>query len=141
MVIRSSWLLDTNIISEAMRPLPNAQVMRCLSQYSQELAIAAPVWHELRYGWLRMPDGKRKEAIGDYVQQVVGVLPIFAYDEVAARIHAQLRSEHEQKGLSLPFVDGQIASIAIAHGMTLVTRNLKDFSGIQGLRVVNWFDA
>ncbi|MEN9430640.1 MAG: hypothetical protein RJA86_1499, partial [Pseudomonadota bacterium] len=56
-------------------------------------------------------------------------------------IHAQLRSEHEQKGLSLPFVDGQIASIAIAHGMTLVTRNLKDFSGIQGLRVVNWFDA
>jgi len=141
MVVRSSWLLDTNIISEAMRPIPHTHVMHCLNQYAQELAIAAPVWHELRYGWLRMPVGRRKDAIGDYVQNVVGVLPIFAYDEIAARIHAQLRSEHEQTGLSLPFVDGQIAAIAMAHGLTLVTRNLKDFHGIQGLRVVNWFDA
>ena len=46
MVIRSSWLLDTNIISEAMRPIPHTHVMHCLNQYAQELAIAAPVWHE-----------------------------------------------------------------------------------------------
>jgi tRNA(fMet)-specific endonuclease VapC len=141
MVIRSTWLLDTNTISEAMRPMPHPRVMSYLNQYAKELAIAAPVWHELRYGWLRMPEGKRKDAIGDYVQQVVGVLPIFAYDDVAARIHAQLRSEHQQKGLVLPFVDGQIAAIAIAHGLTLVTRNIKDFNGIQGLRIVNWFDT
>lgn len=64
---------------------------------------------------------------------------LLLYDEVAARIHANIRRECEQTGLVLSFVDGQIASIAMAHGLTLVTRNLKDFENIQGLRVVSWF--
>ncbi|PMY00533.1 VapC toxin family PIN domain ribonuclease, partial [Pseudomonas sp. GW460-13] len=42
-------------------------------------------------------------------------------------------------GFTLPFVDGQIASVAIAHGLTLVTRNTKDFSELTGLRLANWF--
>lgn len=139
MVNTVSWLLDTNILSEAMRPSPDAFVMTQLVRFDGELAIAAPIWHELRYGWLRMPDGQRKDAIGRYVQDVVASLPILAYDAHAARIHAELRNSQEKMGLSLPFVDGQIAAIAITHGITLVTRNTKDFTGIAGLRLENWF--
>jgi tRNA(fMet)-specific endonuclease VapC len=136
-----SWLLDTNIISEAMRPAPNQTVLENLIRYENEIAIAAPVWHELRYGWLRMPEDQRKDAIGRYVQEVIGILTVLPYDSTAARIHAELRANCEQTGITLPFVDGQIAAIAMANGLTLVTRNTKDFSNLTGLRLNNWFTS
>ena len=136
-----AWLLDTNVLSEATRPTPNAGVMANLSRFQGELAIAAPVWHELRFGWLRMPAGQRRDAIGRFVQDVVGLLPVLPYDAQAARIHAELRAEREPQGLVLPFVDGQIAAIAIAHGITLVTRNTRDFASLRSLRLVDWFDV
>lgn len=141
MVSAVSWLLDTNVISEAMRQRPDAGVMENLARYEGELAIPAPVWHELRYGWLRMPDGQRKDAVGRFVQDVVGSLSVLAYDGAAARIHAELRQSRERAGFTLPFVDGQIAAVAIAHGITLVTRNSKDFAELAGLRLANWFTA
>ena len=139
MVNDVSWLLDTNVISEAMRPLPHPGVMACLERHQGELAIAAPVWHELRFGWLRLPAGQRRDAIGRFVQDVAGQLPVLPYDAQSARIHAELRAQRAQAGQTLAFVDGQIAAIAIAHGATLVTRNIKDFTGLAGLRLVDWF--
>jgi tRNA(fMet)-specific endonuclease VapC len=64
---------------------------------------------------------------------------VLPYDAAAARIHAELRSTCERTGRRLPFVDGQIAAIAMTHGLTLVTRNTKDFAEITGLRLQNWF--
>lgn len=134
-----TWLLDTNVVSEASRPAPHPGVMTNLIRYEGELAIAAPVWHELRFGWLRMPAGQRRDAIGHFVQDVAGQLRVLPYDAHAARIHAELRAQREQLGQTLAFVDGQIAAIAIAHGATLVTRNIRDFAGLTGLRMVDWF--
>lgn len=136
-----SWLLDSNVLSEATRPQPDAGVMQALTRHTGELAIAAPVWHELRFGWLRMPDGRRRDAIGRYLNDVVGSLPVLPYDVAAARIHAEIRAERERDGAALPFVDGQIAAVAMAHGLTLVTRNLKDFSALAGLRLMSWWEV
>lgn len=136
-----AWLLDTNVLSEAVRAQPNAGVMDNLARHQNELAVPAPVWHELRYGWQRMPDGQRKDAIGRYLQDVVADLPVLPYDAGAARVHAELRCELERAGRTLPFVDGQIAAIAIAQGLTLVTRNVRDFNAIAGLRWADWFTA
>lgn len=140
MVSPATWLLDTNVVSELMRPQPNAGVMQQFSRYAAELAIAAPVLHELRYGWLRLPAGQRRDAIGRFIQDVVSQLPVLPYHGAAARIHAELRTQRDQMGQPLPFVDGQIAAIAIAHGATLVTRNTRDFAALAGLRMVDWFD-
>lgn len=134
-----SWLLDTNVLSEAARPAPDAGVMAALARHAGELAVPAPVWHELRFGWLRMPEGKRRDAIERYLTDVVGSLPVLPYDAAAARIHAEIRVDRERSGIVLPFVDGQIAAIAIAHGLTLVTRNQLDFSTVPGLRLANWW--
>jgi tRNA(fMet)-specific endonuclease VapC len=136
-----TWLLDTNVLSEAARPSPQVGVLANLVRYQGELAIAAPVWHELRFGWLRMPGGQRRDAIGRFVHDVAGQLPVLAYDAQAARVHAELRAQREQLGQTLPFVDGQIAAIAIAHGITLVTRNTRDFTDLPGLRLVDWFEG
>ena len=136
----STWMLDTNVLSEAARSTPHAGGMANLSRFASELTLAAPVWHELRFGWLRMPAGQRRDAIGRFVQDVAGQLPVLPYDAQAARIHAELRTQREQSGQTLAFVDGQIAAIAIAHGATLVTRNTRDFAGLTGLRMVDWFE-
>lgn len=135
-----TWLLDGNILSEPTRPTPHRAVLANLTRYEGELGVPAPVLHELRFGWLRMPQGQRRDAIGRFLLEVVGNLPVLAYDGPAARIHAELRAQREQTGQTLPFVDGQIAAIAMAHGTTLVTRNTRDFAGLSGLRLVNWFD-
>ena len=68
-------------------------------------------------------------------------LPPWRQGAVAARIHAELRDLRERVGQPLPFVDGQIAAIAIACGATLVTRNTRDFEGLAGLRLADWFSA
>ena len=70
MVTRPAWLLDTNFVSEGVKPAPDAGVMANLQRYAAELAIPAPVWHELRFGWLRKADGRRKDVIGLYIQRV-----------------------------------------------------------------------
>jgi tRNA(fMet)-specific endonuclease VapC len=133
------FLLDTNILSEVMRENPAPQVMENLARYDGQFGIPALVSHELRFGWLRMAAGRRKDAIGRFLQDVVGLLPVLPYDANAARIHAELRLDAERTGQPLPFADGQIAATAIAHGSTLITRNTRDFAAIKGLRLESWF--
>ena len=134
-----TWLLDTNVVCEAMRPVPHPGVMASLARHETELAIAAPVWHELRFGWLRMPAGQRRDAIGHFIQEVAGSLPVLPYDAQASRIHAELRELRERVGQALPFVDGQIAAIALSHRLGLATRNVFDFEGC-GLALTNpWY--
>jgi len=133
------WLLDANVISELARFHPDPQVERLFQQHQSELALPAPVWHELNYGLLRLPEGARKARLLAFLQRVCGTLPKLPYDEAAAMIHAQLRAESAARGRVLPFADAQIASVAIAQGCTLVTRNAKDFADVPGLRWVNWF--
>ncbi|XID75682.1 type II toxin-antitoxin system VapC family toxin [Alkanindiges sp. WGS2144] len=140
MVSHVSLLLDTNIISELVKVEPNTHVFQQFQTYKNEIAIPSLVWHELRFGWLRMPDSKRKQSIGLFLHDVVSLLPILPYDTAAAKIHAEIRVEAQKTGHTLPFADGQIAAIAMSQGLSLVTRNTKDFETITGLRLINWFE-
>lgn len=66
----SRYLLDTNILSEPLKPLPNPQVMQRFEQSTDEIAIAAVSWHELRYGCSRLPASKRKSQIEQYLVEL-----------------------------------------------------------------------
>lgn len=140
MVSQVSLLLDTNIISELVKAEPKSNVLKQFQIYKNEIAIPSLVWHELRFGWLRMPDSKRKQSIGLFLHDVVSLLPILPYDTIAAKIHAEIRVEAHKSGKTLPFADGQIAAIAMSQGLSLVTRNTKDFEAIVGIRLINWFE-
>ncbi len=139
-MVEASYLLDTNLLFEAVKPQPNQRVLSNLKRNEHLLAIPSLVWHEMRYGWLKMPEGKRKQAIGDYLHLVVSQLPVFDYDQSAARVHAEFRAQLEKTGITLSFVDSQIAAIAIVNGLTLVTRNVTDYQAIPHLKMENWFD-
>jgi tRNA(fMet)-specific endonuclease VapC len=131
-------LLDTNALAEAVRPRPNARFLTRLRANEAKLAIAAVTLHEALYGVERLPDGKRKELLREYLREVVMKLPALAYDAKAAEWHARERVRLEAAGRPMRYADGQIAAIAVVNGLTLVTSNVRDFERIDALRVENW---
>lgn len=133
------YLLDTSIVSTPVSKKPDAAIVRRLDQHGPECAIAAPVWHELTYGCRRLPRGKRRAALEIYLRDVVRAsFPVLPYDEAAAMWHGEERARLEALGRPTPFVDGQIAAIAHANGLILVTTNTKDFARFKELTVENW---
>lgn len=135
------YLLDSNILSEPMRPHPDPGVIAKLDEHGDVIAMSSISWHEMLFGVERMPVGKRRARIEDYLLQLLGPsLPVLPYDERAASWHASERARLNNQGLHSSFADGQIASIAATNALTLVTRNTKDFRNYQGLMVENWFE-
>jgi tRNA(fMet)-specific endonuclease VapC len=134
------YLLDTNIISEPVRPVPNANVMTKLIEAKSTVAIASIVWHEVLLGCYRMPDSKRRSAIEAYLQEEVKVkLPILPYTQEAAEWFAKERARLIPIGLTPSYADGQIAAIAKVNNLILVTRNVADYANFQDLAIENWF--
>ncbi|MBE9239248.1 type II toxin-antitoxin system VapC family toxin [Anabaena aphanizomenioides LEGE 00250] len=134
------YLLDTNILSEAKRPLPNEKVMAKLRLYRQETATATVVIHEMLYGCLRLPVSKKRQDIEDYINNVIlAQLPLFDYTLQVAQYHAQERVRLSKVGKSPAFIDGQIASIAVTNDLILVTNNVADFQDFDSLMIENWF--
>jgi len=133
------YLLDTSIVSSPASKTPNPEIVRRLDEHGHECAIAAPVWHELTYGYRRLPRGKRRAALETYLHDVVQAsFPILPYDEVAAAWHGRERARLEALGRPAPYADGQIAAIAHTNGLVLVTVNARDFARFRGLEVENW---
>lgn len=133
------YLLDTNVVSEPLRPKPRHGIVRRLSRHEEEIAIPSVVWHELRYGVERLPPSRRREVIARYLDEVVlTAMPILDYDRAAAEWHATERARLAARGATPPFADGQIAAIAHVNELTLVTFNDADFRQFQGLRILSW---
>src|SRR4051812_15489551 len=133
------YLLDTNILSEPMRPAPDSGVLRRLLEVGDAAATGAPAWHELQYGLALLPEGRRRRAIEAMVGQLEGVLVVLPYDAAAARWHGRERARLVGAGHTPPFVDGQLAAIAATQGLILVTRNVRDFAPFAGVEVESWF--
>ena len=133
------YLLDTNIISAPLRSEPNVDVIRRLREHEREIAIPAPVWHELRFGCARLAQSRRREIIERYIEDVVlESFLILEYGWKAADWHACERARLIAVGRTPPFVDGQIAAIAYVNGLTLVTSNTRDFRHFEGLNIQSW---
>ena len=134
------YLLDTNTISEPARPSPNRQVLRRLERHQFEIAIAAPVWHELVFGLRRLPPSAKRTRIEGYLFGTVADLPILPYDAAAAEWHAAERARLEARGRVIHFFDAQIAAIASVHDCTVVTANVEHFEAFEKIRIENWME-
>lgn len=133
-----SMLLDTNAVAEAVRPTPNAGFIGRLRANEAKVAIASVTLHEALYGIERLPGGKRKQMLRAYMRDVLAKMPVLPYDAKAAEWHARERVRLEAAGRPIPYADGQIAAVAVVHGLTLVTANVRDFRDVEGLRVEDW---
>lgn len=138
-MVNRGYLLDTNIVSEPLRPSPNPHLLRRIGEYEGKIAIASIIWHELLYGCRRLPESKRRDVIERYLFDVVRpAIPVLPYDDRAAQWHAVERARLSRLGRPPSFADGQIAAVAVVHGLTLVTANTADFAHFDGLAVENW---
>jgi tRNA(fMet)-specific endonuclease VapC len=138
-VTRLRFLLDTNILSEPLRPQPNFNVMVMLAERSTELATATVVYHEMLFGINLLPESKKRHALELYLQrEIKAKLPLLPYDTVAAQWHALERARLVKLGRPPAFADGQIAAIAHVNNLTLVTNNNADFESFLGLQIENW---
>ena len=139
------YLLDSNIISEIIKREPDFNVIKKIAEHNSDCAICAPVWQELLFGLYRLPDGLNKKYLEKFLKDDVREnFKIKNYSEKAADIQADLRSKLEKLGKPTQKDDSQIAAIALANHMVLVTRNTKHFEAIQevsDLQIENWFKA
>ncbi|WP_319526431.1 type II toxin-antitoxin system VapC family toxin [uncultured Desulfosarcina sp.] len=135
------FLLDTNVISEAIKAVPNKAVMRKLEVHQKEIATASPVWHELQFGCYRLPVSRKRSILEAFLLDVVRPgMAILPYDEVAAQWHADQRARLNTIGRPPSFVDGQIAAIAKVNQLILVTRNVADYADFSKLDLQNWHE-
>lgn len=137
-------ILDTNVVSELMRPEPGAGVMAWSRQQSLgELAITAITMMEVRYGIAHLPDGTRKNDLEArfrrFLAQGFGgrVLP---FDGEAAEFSAVMRAMRRRMGRPVGTEDCMIAGIARQHGAMVVTRDEGGFEGY-GVPVINPWTA
>ena len=137
------YLLDTNIISEFTKPRPNTNLIKKILNHGNLCAISSTVWQESIFGYQRMPEGKRKQIVGDTMQSIKDSYEIIPYDSFASEICGELQAKCEEKGKTCPRYDSQIAATAIANGMVLITHNTEDFATLQEvsmLKVEDWWE-
>lgn len=138
-MVSSDFLLDANVLSEPMRPMPSARLLERLAAPGGQLFTASIVWHELHFGLERLALGRRRDAVDAYLAELAASeLMILPYDIAAARWHAQERARLVRAGRTPAFADGQIAAVARTNGLVLVTANLHDFEHFESLEVESW---
>jgi predicted nucleic acid-binding protein len=138
------YLIDTNVISEFVKATPSANVLLWMRAARPETLFASVVtFGEIRLGIENMPVGKRRSDLENWL--AVGLpgwfqsqlLPVTK--EIADQ-WGRLTISAKRRGMMLSTTDGLIAATALEHGMTLVTRNVKDFVGL-GVSILNPWDA
>jgi len=134
------YVADTNVISEYMKPQPNENVIKWLQANKAQTTITSITVGELFYGAQSLSAGKRKEALLQAIEDICIILAdnILAYDARAAKEFAKLRALAKQSGHTPCVEDLMIAAVCVSNKVTLVTRNVRDFSYL-GLQVLNPF--
>lgn len=129
------FLLDTNILSYWMRG--NKAVISRIQQYSPaELSWTTITLAEILYGIEKSPH--RKQERYSKVEQIRGLLDLYAFDQAAARAYATIRTQLEKQGTPISERDLQIASIAKAKNRIVVTHNVDEFTRVNQLHVQDW---
>lgn len=135
------FLLDTNVLSELMREQPHPQVLDWFaSQTVNQLQTSAVTHAEILTGIALLPAGKRRQAMALAASQIFEedfMGRCIDFGGLAVAQYALVKAQRQLAGRPIDTADAQIAAIALAANLTLVTRNTKDFEGIDGLAVVN----
>lgn len=137
-------ILDTNVVSELMRPAPNPAIVSWVAERAtSSVFLTAVTEAELRFGLAVMPPGKRRDGLAAGLERMLmtgfanRVLP---FDSSAARAYAGIAAARRRRGRPPAQADCQIAAIALARGMAVATRNIRHFEDM-GIDIFNPWDA
>lgn len=127
------FLLDTNVVSEWVKPRPDPNVVAWLDSVDEDdVFLSAVTIGELRYGIAKLPAGSRRERLTAWLRDEL--LPRFetrvlAVDAVVAEMWGNVVAAADERGRPIGAVDAYAAAVVRVHQLTLVTRNTSDFDG------------
>lgn len=136
-------VLDTCVISEALRPEPDPRVMAWIDSLPEQLVyLPALVLGELEKGVELLPEGSKRSALRLWLEQLRQRFSgrILSFDEETALRWGDLSARSQAAGRRLPVTDGQLAATALQHAALLATRNVDDFRGT-GVEIINPWEA
>ena len=123
-----TYLVDANVLSEPTKPEPQARVIDWLRRHEQEIAVDPIVLGEIRFGIYLLPAGRRRRQLERWFSEGVDIIHCLDWDATTGIRWAKLLADLRARGHSMPIKDSLIAATALAHGLTVVTRNTRDFS-------------
>lgn len=134
--------MDTNVFSEPAKPRPDPKVVDWLRRHEGQLYVSTVTIGEIRRGIERLPEGRRKRQLHQWLQSLCDCLQgrVLSFNTSTAHVWGQLKAKWDKAGLSVPSLDSQIAATAHRHSLTVVTRNVGDFDGT-GIKTLNPFSS
>lgn len=133
-------VLDTNVLSEILRPAPDTEVLDWMAAQSNAALFTTTVTRgELFYGIRLLPEGQRRHNLQDAVQAIFEqdfAGRVLSFDNEAADAYAHIASARRQAGNPISQFDAMIAAMAFSRGASLATRNVRDFVDC-GCQVIN----
>lgn len=135
-------VLDTNVISEMMKPVPMGSVISWLNeQATMHLYITTITIAEIAYGIAVLPEGNRRRILEDSFNKALKdafTHRVLSFDQTAAYTYGKIMGYRKSLGRPLSIPDGQIAAIAHSNNFSIATRNVRDFSDCE-VNLINPF--
>lgn len=133
------FIADANLLSEPTKPEPSPQVLEWLRRNEEQLAVTPIILGELEYGILLLPASKRKKQLEVWFEKIRSTAHCLDFDSKAASSWVHLLAHLKSKGHAMPIKDSLIAASAIAHNLTVATRNTRDFKNAK-VPLINPFE-
>jgi toxin FitB len=134
------YLVDASVLSEPTRPDPRPSVVDWLRRHERALAVDPVILGEIRFGILLLPRGKRRRRLEQWFDEGVRRVLCLPWEADTGLRWAELLAGLRAQGRAMPVKDSLIAATALAHRLTVATRNVADFEKA-GCAVVNPFGA
>lgn len=122
------YLVDANVLSETTRHSPSPEVIDWLRRHEEELAVDPIILGELHFGLLLLPKGKRRAKLEQWFVGAVKSIPCLSWTAETSLVWSDLLASLRRRGKAMPVKDSLIAASALQHELTLVTRNVRDFT-------------
>jgi len=133
-------VLDTNVVSETLRPVPESSVLEWLANRPRASLFTTTVTRgEILYGIRLLPDGKRRRGLWDAARKIFDedfADQVLSFDGDAADMYAEIAASRRTAGKPISQFDAMIVAMARSRGASLATRNVKDFEHC-GVDVIN----
>lgn len=133
-----TYLVDGSVLCEPTKPKPHPGVVTWLQEHESELAIDAVILGEIQFGILLLPRGRRRDRLERWFAEGVDRIVCLPWDRAIGLRWARLLAHLRSTGRAMPIKDSLIAATALSHGLTVATRNRRDFAKA-GVKVVDPF--
>jgi toxin FitB len=134
-----TYLVDANILGEPTKPAPDPKVVEWLIANEGDFVVDSIILGELLVGILMLPAGRKRARLEQWLEAVVQTIDCVPWDAAVSRRWARLVVGLRKRGHKLPLLDGMIAATALERGLTVVTRNTRDFRKAR-VKMINPFD-